>query len=155
MGIDETLADYVAVRERIEQGEASWTDLGRFFTDNVVYIDPAWGRVEGIDALMEFFVESMTGLEDWRFPVDFVATSGDMAVIKWTQVLPGGRADGSAITQSGVSTLRYAGNGRFDYEEDLLNMTQVIEDVGLSNWRPTAEFNIPPPNPNRDWSRPS
>lgn len=153
MGIEETVAEYVGVRGAIEEGLASWPDLSRFFTDDVVYVDPAWGRVEGIEALREFFVESMTGLEDWRFPIEFVATSGDMAVIKWTQITPGQRRDGTGLRQSGVSTLHYAGDGRFDYEEDLLNMTHVMEDLAASGWRPGDGFVRPPASPNRDWSR--
>ena len=69
--IEATLARYIAVREAIERGEADWPDLAQFFTDDAVYIDPAWGRVQGIEHLKEFFVESMRGLEDWTFPVDF------------------------------------------------------------------------------------
>ena len=154
MSIEETVAAYVAVREAIEDGEATWSDLGQFFTDDVVYIDPAWGRVESIEALREFFVESMTGLEDWRFPIEFVATSGDMAVIKWTQITPGPRGDGTELPQSVVSTLHYAGDGPFDYEEDLLNMTHVLEDIAASRWRPLPGFIAPPANPDRNFARP-
>ena len=49
--------------------------------------------------------------------------------MKWRQVLPGARADGSAFAQSGCSTLVYAGDGKFCYEEDLLNMTHFFEDI--------------------------
>ena len=41
---------YVELRGRIEAGEATWTDLADIFTDDLVYIDPAWGRIEGIDS---------------------------------------------------------------------------------------------------------
>ena len=41
-----TLDDYLALRGAIEDGDATWTDLARFFTDDAVYIDPAWGRQE-------------------------------------------------------------------------------------------------------------
>ena len=54
-----------------------------------------------------------------------------------------------------MSLLRYAGDGRFDFEEDLLNMSHVLEDLAASGWRPGAGFASPPPNPNRDVSRPT
>ena len=44
-----TVDAYVALRARIEEGEATWLDLAEFFTDDAVYIDPAWGRIQGID----------------------------------------------------------------------------------------------------------
>ena len=143
--VEATVAAYVALREEIEQGKATWPDLARFFTDDIAYIDPAWGRVDGIDEVKAFMVESMTGLEDWRFPIDFTAIDGNNVVVKWRQVLPSGHE------QSGVSTLVYAGDGRFRYEEDLLNMAHVLEDLAASGWRPGPGFRSPPPEPNRDF----
>jgi limonene-1,2-epoxide hydrolase len=147
-GFAETVEDYVAVRGAIERGEATWLDLARFFTDDAVYIDPAWGRIQGIDAIRAFLVESMTGLEDWRFPIELTAVSGRFLLVRWAQVLPSGHR------QSGVSTLRYAGGGRFDYEEDLLNMAHVLEDLQASGWRPGPGFANPPAHPDRDVSLP-
>jgi limonene-1,2-epoxide hydrolase len=145
---------YCALRERIELGEASWIDLADVFTDDVVFIDPAWGRVEGITELRSFLVDSMKGLEDWNFPIEFVAIDGDNVVIKWIQQLPGTRPDGTRYQQSGSSTLIYAGDGKFRYEEDLLNMAHVLEDLAASGWRPHPGFNAPPDKPNRDFTRP-
>ena len=145
---------YVEARAAIEAGDKTWIDLAPFFTDDAVFIDPAWGRVEGIEGIREFFVESMLGLEDWSFPVEFTAIEGDTVVIKWTQILPGSRPDGTKWTQSGISTLQYAGEGRFSYEEDLLNMTHVLEDLKASRWRPEGDFNAPPADPDRNFSRP-
>jgi len=150
-----TVDAYVAVRDRIEAGEATWVDLAEFFTDDIVYIDPAWGRVEGLAEIKEFMVESMLGLEDWNFPVEYTAIDGDTVVVKWTQQLPGARPDGTRYEQSGYSTLVYAGDGKFSYEEDLLNMTHVLEDLTASQWRPQAGFNSPPAQPDRNFARPA
>ena len=146
---------YVDVRRRIEAGDSTWLDLAQFFTDDAVYVDPAWGRVEGIEEIRSFFVESMRGLEDWRFPIRFTAIDGDEVVTVWDQVLPGKRHDGRPFSQTGVSLLQYAGDGRFCFEEDLLNMSHVLEDLAASGWRPRQGFVSPPANPNRDVSRPA
>jgi limonene-1,2-epoxide hydrolase len=153
--VESAVERYVELRARIEQGEATWTDLADLFTDDVVYIDPAWGRVEGIDELRTFLDESMRGLDDWSFPVEYTAIDGDTVVVKWTQRLPGTRPDGRRYEQSGYSTLLYAGNGRFSYEEDLLNMAHVLEDLADSGWRPLEGFVAPPARPDRDFSRPA
>lgn len=153
--VEATLARYVAVREAIEAGEQTWSDLAQFFTDDAVYIDPAWGRIQGIDTIRAFLVESMTGLEDWRFPLLFTAVNGDDVVTVWRQIVPGTRPDGGPFVQTGVSLLRYAGLGKFSFEEDLLNMTHVLEDLAASRWRPGPGFSIPPDHPNRDVSRPA
>ena len=147
--IEATMAEYVAVREQIDADNGKWSDLARFFTDDAVFIDPAHGRIEGLDAITTFLDASMVGLEDWRFPIEFVAVSGNDVAVKWLQVLPNG------ARQSGWSRMVYAGNGRFRYEEDLLNMAHVLEDMKTMHWRPTEGFLPPPPTPNRDFSVPA
>ena len=139
---------YVDLRERIERGEATWTDLAGMFTDDAVYIDPAYGRVEGIAAMRAFFDESMRGLEDWLFPIEFTAVDGDNVIIKWTQLMPNGRR------QSGYSRLIYARDGKFSYEEDQLNMVHVLDDMRTLGWRPPSNFVPPPAEPDRDFSVP-
>src|SRR5207302_10411634 len=42
--IEATAARYVEVREQIDAGAKTWTDLMPVFPDDVVYIAPAWGR---------------------------------------------------------------------------------------------------------------
>jgi len=148
-----TVDAYVALRASIEASEATWIDLADFFTDDAVYIDPAWGRIQGIDEIRSFLVESMRGLEDWRFPIRFTAVEGDEVVIVWTQVLPGQRVDGRPYEQTGVSMLHYAGDGKFSCEEDILNMAHVLEDLQESGWRPGLSFTAPPPHPDRDRTR--
>ena len=56
MTVEETLAGYLDFRRRMDAGEETdWSKLSAYFTDDAVYIDPAWGRVEGIDKITEFF----------------------------------------------------------------------------------------------------
>ena len=146
---------YIAVRDEINAGNGTWRELAQFFTDDAVFIDPAWGRVEGIEEMKAtVFGEAMVGLEAWSFPTEFVLIDGDNVVVKWSQVLPGRRDDGSPYAQSGYSTLVYAGDGKFCYEEDLLNMVHVFEDMKASGFRVPPEMGMPPKHPNRDYSRP-
>ncbi len=148
------LERYLAVRDGINEGKGTWADLAQFFTDDAVFVDPAWGREEGIEQLKAtVFGDAMVGLESWKFPTEFFMIDGDNVVVKWQQVMPGTRADGSPYAQSGYSTLVYAGNGKFCYEEDLLNMVQVFEDIKESGFRFSADM-VPVPKPNRDFRRP-
>ena len=154
----EALATYqemVALRSRIEAGELPWSALGDYFTDNAVYIDSAWGRYEGKEAIVAFMDASMAGLDDWRFPEEWTMADGDRVVSMWWNELPGARADGSRYRVPGLSILRYAGNGKFDYEYDIFNMVQVMEVLAESGWQPTGPMNPPPQQPNRDVSYPA
>ena len=50
-----------------------------------------------------------------------------------------------------MSILHYAGDGRFNYELDVLNMGEVIEIIGNSGWKPPANFNATEdPRPQHD-----
>jgi hypothetical protein len=141
-------AGYLELRAAIDAGTRRWTDLAEIFTDDAVYVDAAWGRIQGIDEIRRFLDESMRGFEDWRFPVTAAAWDGDHLLVRWTQIMSSGHQ------QSGYSTLRYAGGGRFDYEEDLLNMVHVVDDLRAAGWRPGADFVAPPGAPDRDFSEP-
>jgi len=145
----------VETRKVIDGGGAGWSALAQYFTDDAVFIDPAWGRVEGIEEMKAtVFGDAMIGLETWKFPTDFYMIDGDTVVVKWQEVLPGTRADGRPYAQSGYSTLVYAGDGKFSYEEDLLNMVHVFEDIKESEFRFSPGMVAPPTRPNRDYSRP-
>jgi ketosteroid isomerase-like protein len=147
--IRQTFDRYVATRNRIESGELPWSALAEFFTDDATFIDPAWGRVEGIAEIRKFLDESMLGLEDWSFPLEWVMVEGRRLVTMWQNRLAGRRADGSHYDAPGISVMHYAGGGKFDFEMDLLNMAHVGELIAESGWAPSGAFNMPPRNPKR------
>lgn len=140
---------YVAQRDKAEAGEVGWQTLADFFTEDATFVDPAWGRVEGRDAIRHFMVESMTGLEGWEFPREWTGVDGDRLVSVWQNRLPGRREDGSYYQAPGVSVMTYAGDGRFSSEEDILNMAHVFELIRESGWKPGPGAVAPPPTPRR------
>lgn len=145
---------YVQTRDRIDRGELPWTALEDFFTEDAVFSDPAWGRVQGLDNLRVFWAESMAGLEDWKFPEAWTMVEGNRVVTMWWQRM-GEREDGSTYECPGLSVLYYAGDGKFCYEMDIMNMAHVNELIAEMGWRPSSEFNMPPRHPDRDVSPPA
>jgi len=155
----ESLATYerfVATRDQIDVGEQPWAALAEFFTEDAAYIDPAWGRIEGRAAIAEFFTKSMAGLTGygWSTPENWTMASGHRLVSQWDQVL-GHKPDGTAWMVPGLSILYYAGDGLFCYSHDMLNMTHVGQVMRDMEWKPPAQFNMPPRQPNRDVSLPT
>ncbi|MEZ4331620.1 MAG: nuclear transport factor 2 family protein [Myxococcota bacterium] len=147
--------EFVAARDEVDAGRRSWASLGDFFTEDAVYIDPAWGRIDGREAIRDFMEKSMAGLTGygWSTPENWIMVEGPRVVSQWDQVL-GEDAEGRPWVVPGLSILYYAGDGLFCYSHDMLNMThigQVMRDMG---WRPPKTFNLPPRNPNRDVSLP-
>jgi len=151
--VEATVARYHGLRDRIDAGlePDAFGALADFYTEDAVVVDSAWGRIEGRPAIARWLVDSMVGLEDWKFPVEFTAVEGNDVVVKWTQVLPRTRPDGTPYRQSAYSRLVYAGDGKFSYEEDLYNMTHVMEDIVASGWQPNGPMNAPPVHPDRNF----
>lgn len=154
----EALATYerfVALRDEIDLGKKPWSMLADFFTEDAAYIDPAWGRVEGREAIRHFFEESMAGLTGygWSTPQNWVVARGHRVVSQWDQIL-GRRDDGGPWLVPGLSILYYAGDGLFCYSHDMLNMTHVGETLREMQWKPPGVFHLPPRRPNRDVSLP-
>jgi len=147
---------YHELRRRIDESlePNAFAALADLYTEDAVYVDAAWGRIEGKEAIADWLADSMVGLGDWRFPIEFTAIEGDDVVVKWTQIIPGTRPDGSPCTQSAYSRLRYAGDGKFCYEEDTYNMVHVLEDIAASGWVPSEPMNLPPDHPDRNWALP-
>jgi len=147
----ETYRRFVAVRDKIDSGAKSWSDLADFFTEDAAYIDPAWGRIDGRENIRAFFVESMAGLtgHGWSTPENWMMAEGPRLVSQWDQVL-GHAPDGSPHFVAGLSILYYAGDGLFCYSHDMLNMTHIGKTMQAMSWKPPSDFNMPPRNPNRD-----
>jgi len=152
----QTYERFVAVRDEIDAGKQPWSVLADFFTDDAAYIDPAWGRIEGRESIREFFEKSMAGLtgHGWSTPENWIMVDGPRVVSQWDQIL-GQRPDGRPWFVAGLSILYYAGDGRFCYSHDMLNMAHVFETMKAMAWKPPAGgINLPPKEPNRDVSLP-
>jgi ketosteroid isomerase-like protein len=85
----ETYRRFVALRDAIDQGGRPWSALADFFTQDAVYIDPAWGRVEGREQIREFFEKSMAGLtgHGWSTPENWTMVEGQRLISQWDQIL--------------------------------------------------------------------
>ena len=147
----DTYRRFVAQRDQVDAGERGWDSLADFFTEDAVYIDPAWGRQAGRETIRNFFVASMAGLTGygWSTPERWTMVDGHRLVSQWDQVL-GTRDDGGQWIVPGLSILYYAGDGLFCYSHDYLNMTYIGETLKAMGWQPPPEFNMPPRKP--DWS---
>lgn len=150
-----TYERFVALRNEIDAGDKPWSALADFFTEDAVYIDPAWGRIEGREAIRAFFEKSMAGLTGygWSTPENWTMASGHRLISQWDQVL-GHKDDGTPWMVPGLSILYYVGDGRFCYSHDMLNMTHVGETLRAMAWQPPASFNMPPREISRDVSLP-
>ena len=146
----QTYDRFVAMRDRVDAGDIGWDAMADFFTEDAVYIDPAWGRQEGRETIRQFFVDSMSGLtgHGWSTPERWTMVDGHRLISHWDQVL-GEKPDGGQWIVPGISVLYYAAGGLFCYSHDYLNMTHIGETMKAMNWQPPESINYPPRKP--DW----
>ena len=151
----DTYERYVALRDQVDEGTARWSAMADYFTEDAVYIDPAWGRQEGRETIRDFFERSMAGLTGygWSSPERWTMVEGHRLVSQWDQVL-GEKPDGGQWIVPGLSILYYAGDGLFCYSHDYLNMRHVGEVLKAMAWKPPPEFNMPPAEPVWDTAMP-
>ncbi|CAN5297032.1 hypothetical protein BH09ACT8_BH09ACT8_21380 [soil metagenome] len=136
----ESYRRYAEQRERCVAGRDPWSAVGRWFTDDAVFIDPPWGRVQGRDEITGFLDHSMAGFEGWSFPEEWTMVDGDRDVTLLVEPPPRGSRDGSAYQAPAFSLPHHAGDGLFDYELDVLNIAQVGNlvagsDPGINTYR--------------------
>ena len=99
-GVTAAVERYLEVRNRLDRDGGDWGELADVLTDDAVYVDCAWGRTEGKDAIAEFLRTTMVGV-DFVNPVDFWAADGPRVLVKWRQVLPGQEARWRALAAVG------------------------------------------------------
>ena len=100
-------------------------------------------RFKGRKSIRQFLRDSMQGLEDWKFPTDWCVIEGNRVVSKFRNQLPGQRPDGTSYEVPGVSVLEYAGDGKFSFEEDIINMVHLCEVLNESGWVPGPNLKVP------------
>lgn len=138
--IEKHFLAFEAVHERCFQGKEDWGSLANFLTEDVDYTDPGWGRMRGTETVTQFLRDSMAGLDDWDFPMQWYVVDGEHVVKKYAMVMT---KDGKEYNISGVYMMRYAGDGKFSWIEDQLNMDHFMDIMKSGAWAPGPDFNIP------------
>ena len=134
--IQKALDRYHEIRDKAESGKIGWEALADVFTEDATYIDAVWGRSVGREKIRKFLHDSMQGLDDWSFPIEWTMIGDNRVVIKFYNRLPGRRPNGTFYEVPGISILEYAGNGKLSLEHDLYDVAHLMEVVKESGWKP-------------------
>jgi len=119
-----------AIHEAACRQEAPWSRLADLFADDATYQDPFFGRIVGRDAIRDFLERSMTGLEDWTFPILWVTVDEGRAVAHWLNRLPGRRRDGSYFEFPGMSAIAFDDEARIASQMDLYDRVGALRVIG-------------------------
>jgi limonene-1,2-epoxide hydrolase len=117
-----------AFRRTIDaQGRDDWNAFVDCFTPDALYVEHHLGTFRGRDAIRAWLIPAMAQCRGWTYPIEWVAIDGPRVVYKWLNRLPGPRADGSPFEFPGITIKTYAGDGRFDYQEDVYNWESALK----------------------------
>ena len=142
--IEQVFLAFEKIHEQCYSGQSDWGELAQFLVPDVDYTDPGWGRMHGTDTVTQFLRDSMAGLDAWDFPMRWYAIDGIHVIKKYSMVLLEPlKADGSQQDISGVYMMKYAGDGKFSWVEDQLDMNHFIHVAKTSGWRPGPGFRNP------------
>jgi limonene-1,2-epoxide hydrolase len=114
---------------------AAWPDLADLFAEHATYEDPFFGRISGRDAIRAFLEKSMTGLEDWTFPIQWTAIDEGRVVTHWLNRLPGTRRDGSPFEFPGMSAIAYDEDGLIVSQMDLYDRARALQVIAEARSR--------------------
>jgi ketosteroid isomerase-like protein len=101
---------------------SAWADQ---FTEDATYIEHHYGTMGGREAIRRWITETMSsfpGRDMPHFPIEWYVIDEDRGWVVcqvWNRMADPG--DGSIHQQYNFTLLKYAGNGRWSYEEDIYN----------------------------------
>jgi hypothetical protein len=110
----------------IEVGSTwDWSSYANVFTEDATYVEHALGNMAGREAIREWIVSTMNtfpGSEMPTYPVEWcsIDADNDWVIFKNVNTMkdPG---DGSVHGAPVITALKYAGDGKWSYEEDAYN----------------------------------
>jgi ketosteroid isomerase-like protein len=101
---------------------SAWADQ---FTDDAVYVEHHYGRMEGRAAIRAWITETMgtfPGDRMHEFPVDWYVVDEERGwIVCQLENRMDDPGDGSVHEAANVTILHYAGDGLWSYEEDVYN----------------------------------
>ena len=146
---------FAAYQQRGEHAGATgdWSGWADQFTEDARYVEHAYGRFEGREAIRRWISGTMATFPGSRmplFPIGWHVVDEDRGWIV-CEVFnrmedPG---DGSVHQAANITILHYAGDGQWSYEEDVYNPADLL--TMLRGWRQRAEELGTLPDDARDW----
>ena len=106
-----------------------WEKMGPIFAEDATYHDTFYGWIHGREAITRWLHESMKGLENWSYPVQWVVIEEGRVVVHWLNRLPGKRPDGSHYEFPGMSAITFNENSEVIRQVDIYDGIDAVKTV--------------------------
>lgn len=128
--IEATAAAYA--RHRAVHESREWSSFAPLYAEQARYYDPFYGWMEGRQAIDEFFERSLSGLEDWSFPMRWHVVGEGRVVAHWLNRLPGQRPDGSPYEFPGYSIIHFGADGLIVEQQDCYDRFTALRVIAAA-----------------------
>ena len=128
--LEEAFAAYAAAVEQSWRS-GDWEPFVQCFTPDASYVEHAYGRFQGRDAIRRWVTRTMTsfpGSEMVGFPAAWTVYDEERGwVVCEIRNLMRDPGDGTVLEASNLTILRYAGGGLWAEEEDVYNPATFLD----------------------------
>jgi len=152
---DELEAGFKHYQDEVKRcaDSGDWTHFANLFTEDATYVEHAYGTFHGRDEIRAWVTKTMTNAPGcWmvEFPPSWSVIDEDRGriVCEILNVMSDA-GDGNVYQPTNVTILGYAGDGLFDYEEDVYNPTRFVE--AIESWGRAAAPNDRLPDGAERW----
>lgn len=127
--LEQAFADYQETGGH-SASSGDWNPWADLFTEDAEYVEHLYGTMHGREAIRAWITETMStypGDSMVAFPVGWSMIDEDRGWIVcqiWNRMADPG--DGSVHQAYNVTLLKYAGEGRWSYEEDIYNPAHFV-----------------------------
>lgn len=122
--VENTFRDFRAALGRAMQTR-NWVEWSQFFTEDALYVEHAMGTFRGRGEIYDWIVRTMSSPlldEIESFPVGWHVIDEEKGwVIAEFRTVMRDPGDGRSHETYCFTLLKYAGNGQWNYEEDIYN----------------------------------
>ncbi len=110
----------------------AWAAMADSFADDAEYFEATYGIRRGRPAIRKFLHDSMAGLGDWRFPIEWTEVGEGRVVVHLRNRAPGARRDGSPHEFSSITIVEYDVNGQIVRQMDVYDRLAAIRTLAAS-----------------------
>ena len=129
--LERAFASYCEINEKASaSGDwAAWADK---FTEDVHYVEHAYGEFRGRETVRKWIADVMAPFPHMDFPMDWVIYDEQRGWVVFqcqNRLRHPSDPDGEAFQFPTWSLIKYAGNGKWSYEEDTYNPAEAAEVI--------------------------
>ncbi|MCK6507908.1 nuclear transport factor 2 family protein [Myxococcota bacterium] len=116
-----------------------WANMAELFAEDAEYLDSTYGMHRGRPAIRRFLHDSIVGLEDWRFPIQWMEIGQGRVAVHLLNRAPGQRRDGSHYEFPSVTLVEYGEDGLIRRQLDIYDRLSAVRTffaAVLGGWWP-------------------